>query len=113
MEISDPSPAVINSVQGAIDWLDKHRIKNTRWEIFTNKEGLKTGRLYPILKQETCGPAFMIRIQNCHLFAIATVLRKKTLEEIGYERRNGYSWYTTGPQEVIDKYPDWKAKWVK
>ena len=40
-------------------------------------------------------------------------IKKKSLEEIGYERRNGYSWYTDKPQEVLGKYPVWKAKWVK
>ena len=42
MEIPNPSPAIIKSVQGAIEWLDAHRIKNIRWESFINKDGLKT-----------------------------------------------------------------------
>ena len=37
-------------------------------------------------------------------------IKKKTLEEIGYERRNGYSWYTTDPQEIIDKYSSMESK---
>jgi pectinesterase len=40
-------------------------------------------------------------------------IKKKTLEEIGYERRNGYSWYTDAPFEIMNMYPGWKAKWVK
>ena len=36
-------------------------------------------------------------------------VKKTSLSEIGYERRNGYSWYTTAPQRIIDAYPQWKA----
>ena len=32
------------------------------------------------------------------------------LEYIGYERRNGYGWYGTQPQEIIDAFPAWKDK---
>jgi len=38
-------------------------------------------------------------------------IKKKSLEEIGYERRNGYSWYTDDPNDLFKKYPEWKAKW--
>jgi pectinesterase len=40
------------------------------------------------------------------------VLRRRT-SEIGFERRNGYSWYTNDPQEIFKLYPSWKAKWIK
>jgi len=39
-------------------------------------------------------------------------IKKRTLEEISQERRNGYNWYTSGPQRVIERYPEWKGKWV-
>jgi pectinesterase len=40
-------------------------------------------------------------------------IKKSTLDEIGYERRNGYSWYTGEPQKVLDVYLKWKEKWVR
>jgi pectinesterase len=39
-------------------------------------------------------------------------IKKYTLAEIGYERRNGYSWYSDSPQKILDKYPEWKKKWI-
>ena len=33
---------------------------------------------------------------------------KSTLAEIGYERRNGYAWYVTSPQSILNDYPKWK-----
>lgn len=113
MEIPDPSPEIIKSVHGAIEWLDSHRIKNTKWESFTNKEGLKDRRIVSDPKAGDMWARFYDLETELPYVCDRDGIKKKTLEEIGYERRNGYSWYTTAPQEVIDKYPAWKAKWVK
>ena len=33
------------------------------------------------------------------------------LEEIGYERRNGYAWYGTWPAALLEKdYPAWRKQ---
>ena len=37
-------------------------------------------------------------------------IKKATLAEIGYERRNGYGWYTNEPNELLKKYQIWKNK---
>jgi PelA/Pel-15E family pectate lyase len=37
---------------------------------------------------------------------------KSNLADIGYERRNGYGWYVTSPQSILDAYPDWKKKYA-
>lgn len=113
MEIPDPSPVIIKSVQGAIEWLNSHRIKNTRWESFTNKDGLKDRRIVSDPKAGDMWARFYDLETGLPYVCDRDGIKKNTLEEIGYERRNSYSWYTTAPQEVIDKYPAWKAKWVK
>ena len=113
MEIPNPSPVIIKSVQGAIEWLDSHRIKNTRWESFINKDGLKDRRIVSDPKAGDMWARFYDLETELPYVCDRDGIKKKTLEEIGYERRNGYSWYTTAPQEVFDKYPAWKAKWVK
>ena len=113
MEIPDPSPAIIKSVHGAIEWLDSHRIKNTRWDSFTNKDGLKDRRIISDPKAGDMWARFYDLETELPYVCDRDGIKKKTLEEIGYERRNGYSWYTTAPQEAFDKYPAWKAKWVK
>jgi pectinesterase len=38
-------------------------------------------------------------------------IEKSSLAEISYERRNGYSWYTSRPGDVIKKYPGWAKTW--
>ncbi|WP_040627566.1 MULTISPECIES: pectate lyase [Mucilaginibacter] len=35
-----------------------------------------------------------------------------TLQELSYERRNGYAWYGNWPEQLLAKdYPDWLRKW--
>jgi PelA/Pel-15E family pectate lyase len=113
MEIPDPSPSIINSVKGAVEWLDTHRVKNTRWESFTNGEGQKDRRIISDSKAGDMWGRFYDLDTELPFVCDRDGIKKKTLEEIGYERRNGYSWYTDAPKEVLDKYPAWKAKWVK
>jgi pectinesterase len=113
MEIPNPSPAVIKSIQGAMEWLDAHRIRNTRWESFTNKDGLKDRRIVSDPKAGDMWARFYDLETERPYVCDRDGIKKKTLEEIGYERRNGYSWYTDAPQELFEKYPAWKAKWIK
>ena len=36
---------------------------------------------------------------------------KFDVSEIGYERRNGYSWYNSEGLKVLKKYDEWKKKY--
>lgn len=113
MEIEKPSPEIVSAVQGGMEWLDKHRLKNIRWESFTNKEG-KTDRR--IVTDPSAGDmwARFYDLETAEPYVSdRDGIKKSTLEEIGYERRNGYSWYSNRPQKIMNIYPDWKAKWVK
>jgi Pectic acid lyase len=48
---------------------------------------------------------------NTPIFADRDGVKKYDLAKIGYERRNGYAWYGTWPQRLLEKeYPAWKEK---
>jgi len=111
MEVENPSPEVIKSVQGAVDWLDQHRIRNTRWESFVNPDGRRDRRIISDPKAGDMWARFYDLETEEPYVCDRDGIKKKTLEEIGYERRNGYSWYTNEPQEVFEKYPGWQSKW--
>jgi|WetSurMetagenome_2_1015567.scaffolds.fasta_scaffold00041_54 PelA/Pel-15E family pectate lyase len=113
MEIPDPSPAIKASVQGAVEWLDKHRLKNTRWDYFVNAEGKRDRRIVSDPAAGDLWARFYDLDTQEPYVCDRDGIKKKTLEEIGYERRTGYSWYTDGPAEVFKKYPAWKEKWLK
>ncbi|MCX6334905.1 MAG: pectate lyase [Bacteroidia bacterium] len=113
MEIPNPSSAIIKSVQGAVEWLDSHRIKNTRWDFFINNDGKRDRRIVQDPKAGDMWARFYDLETEQPFVCDRDGIKKKTIEEIGYERRTGYSWYTDAPREVFDKYPEWKTKWVK
>jgi len=113
MEIPDPSPEIIKSVHEAAECLDAHRLKNLRWDFFTNTEGKRDRRVVSDPKAGDLWARFYDLETEQPFFCDRDGIKKKTMDEIGYERRNGYSWYTDTPQEVFDKYPDWREKNVK
>jgi pectinesterase len=113
MEMENPSPEIIRSVRGAVEWLDAHRIKNTRWDTFTDPNGQKDRRIVnDPMAGDMWARFYDLETQEPYV-CDRDGIKKKNLEEIGYERRNGYSWYTIRPQEVIDEYPAWRARWIK
>lgn len=113
MDIPDPSQEIIKSVTGAVEWLDKHRIKNTKWEFFINREGKRDRRIVYDPDADDLWARFYDLETGEPYVCDRDGIKKKTLEEIGYERRNGYSWYTNASRQVFDRYPEWKNKWVK
>lgn len=110
MEIENPSKEIVTAVNGAVNWFENNGIEGIKLERITNKNGEKDrvvvrdknattlwGRFYDL---QTCKPFFCSR----------DGIKKNTLAEISFERRNGYSWYTSSPEEVLKEYPKWLAK---
>jgi pectinesterase len=110
MDLPDPSPEIIRSVEGAIEWFEANKLNNVKLEYFTNSDGLKDRR---VVFDPSAGPLWA-RFYDLEtgkpFFCDRDGIKKNSLEEIGYERRNGYSWYTDAPLKPIGKYPEWKRK---
>lgn len=113
MDIENPSPEVIRSIEGGIAWLEAHKLKNTRWDLFTNEEGKPDRRIVTDPKAGDLWARFYDLKTGLPFVADRDGIKKNNLQEIGYERRNGYSWYIDKPQKTLDAYPKWKAKWMK
>lgn len=47
---------------------------------------------------------------NQPFFSDRDGVKKFNISEIGYERRNGYSWYNSDGLKVFKKYEQWKKK---
>ncbi|HRW86728.1 MAG TPA: pectate lyase [Bacteroidales bacterium] len=111
MDLPDPSCAIRRSVEGAVEWLDAHRIKNVRIETFINSDGKRDRRLvHDPAAGDMWARFYDLETQEPYV-CDRDGIKKKTLEEIGYERRNGYSWFSDGPQQVFERYPEWKEKY--
>lgn len=113
MEIKNPSPEIISAVQGGIEWFEAHKLTDTKVEDFINGEGKKDRRVISSPGAGYLWARFYDLENGQPFFSDRDGIKKKKLEEIGYERRNGYSWYTDKPGKLLEKYPAWKAKWVK
>jgi len=112
MSLDKPSPEVINAIQSAVAWFDKVKINGIKMEDFTNKDGLNDRRIVADKDAPPLWARFYELEDNRPFFCDRDGIKKYSIAEIGYERRNGYSWYGTGPQKVIDQYKIWQLKWV-
>lgn len=110
MDIDNPSDKVKSAIANAVSWFDEHKIKGLRIDRIRDSNGMYDtvevedsnakpiwGRFYDL---ETEKPYFCDR----------DGVKKQSLAEIGYERRNGYSWYTYSPEILCERYYEWKQK---
>jgi pectinesterase len=113
MEIDNPSKEIISSVEGAVTWFETHKIEGIRLNSFVNKEGLKDREVVKDDSAPTLWARFYDLETEKPFFCDRDGIKKNTFAEIGHNRRNGYSWYGNGPEQVLKKYPEWKKKNVK
>lgn len=110
MTIPNPSEAIIQSIESAVAWFKANQIDGLKREYFTNAEGKKD---YRMVACEDCPPLwarFCELDDNRPFFSDRDGVKKYDLSEIGYERRNGYSWYNSDGLKVFKKYEQWKKK---
>ena len=113
MSLPDPSAEIVKSIEGAIKWFQKSEIKGLQKEYFTNSEGKKDYRMIPCEDCPTLWARFYELETNRPFFCDRDGIKKYDISEIGYERRNGYSWYNNGGLKVLAKYKEWKKKLEK
>ena len=109
MQISKPDERIIRSVNGAMKWLDEHKITGHRLEKY------KVGGKSDIhLVEDSNAKPLWARYYDLEegkpFFCDRDGQPKRSLEEIGHERRNGYGWYNDQPQSLYARYETWVAK---
>ncbi len=113
MAQENPSEQVIAAVDGAFDWFESHKIEGIKLESEVDGEGRKNR---VVVQDKTASPLwarfFDLETEKPY-FSDRDGIKKNSLAEIGYERRNGYSWYTNAPSKVLRAYPEWKKKRIK
>lgn len=113
LSLPNPTPEVIASIEGAIEWFKASQINGITRETFTNDEGKKDYRMVSCPQGSDC-PALWARFytleDNRPFFCDRDGIKKYNISEIGHERRNGYSWYNSEGLKVLKKYEQWKKK---
>lgn len=111
MSIDKPSKQIVEAIDAAVRWFEKTKISGIKIETMPTGEGNKTDRIVVNSPDsEYLWARFMELDTNKPFFCDRDGIKKATLAEIGYERRNGYGWYTNEPNEVLKKYQVWKNK---
>ena len=115
MQVEKPSLEIIAAVQGAVRWFNEAKLVGIR-EIHREAKGTPKGFDKVIVKDSKAPPiwARFYRIgTNEPIFCSRNGIPRKTLAEISYERRNGYSWLGYYPQSLLSKdYPAWQKRWA-
>ncbi len=110
MDLPNPSAAVKEAIEGAMAWFEANRIRDHRVQNFTNAEGKKDRRWVESTEGDDLWARFNELQTNKPFVCDRDGIIKYDLSEIGYERRNGYSWYGNTPLKAIEKYAKWKQK---
>jgi PelA/Pel-15E family pectate lyase len=103
MGLPKPDSAVVAAVHAAAAWFERTALMAAAYRRGPNGEA--AGRVSPGLWARfyaigTNRPVFGDRDKSIH----------DNSDEISSERRRGYSWYSSGPQEALDRYVSWSAE---
>jgi len=116
MSLDKPNPEVIDAIESAIAWFKAVKIEGIRIDTVEDEKSPKgTNRI--IVKDSNTGQLWARFVEigtNRPIFSDRDGVIKRDISELGYERRNGYSWLSNRPQKLLEKdYPEWKAKLPK
>lgn len=111
MSIDKPSRDVVMAVKSAVEWFEKTKITNLEEKrVLIDAGKIVDKKMIPVANAKPIWARFMDLETNEPFFCDRDGIRKKALDQIGSERRNGYSWYSDAPQEVLKRFPDWAVK---
>ena len=107
MDIKNPSPLVTEAIKGAVQWFEANQLKGIR----VKKVKGADGRENTVVVNDPEAPAIWARFYDLKtgrpFFCDRDGVKKYSLAEIGPERRNGYSWYTNNPAQVLKRIERW------
>jgi PelA/Pel-15E family pectate lyase len=105
MSLTEPTPTEIAAVHAGVAWLKGAALRDKAW---IGGKGDPQGRR---LVDRAGAPPIWARYYGVADQRPVFGERDKTLRddanELSLERRNGYAWFSTEPQKVIDAYAGW------
>jgi pectate lyase len=113
MSLDDPKPEVVRAVEGAVKWFEGAKLVGIRVDVVKDEKGPRG--VNRVVVKDPSAPALWARFYsietNQPVFADRDGVAKANLADIGYERRNGYAWYGTWPQKLLEvEYPAWRKR---
>lgn len=116
MSLDHPAPEVIASIEGAVAWFQSTRITGIRLDKVPDPNEEKGKNL--VVVADATAPPIWARFYDLKtgkpFFSDRDGVPKPEISQIGSERRNGYAWYGSWPQGLLEKeYPAWKKRWAR
>jgi len=113
MSLDHPKPEVRQAIEGAVAWLERVRLTGIRQEVRDDPRA-PNGK-NKVVVPDPNAPGLWARFYeigtNRPLFVDRDGIPKYRLDQIGYERRNGYAWLGDWPRGLLEReYPAWKRK---
>ena len=112
MQLPDPDERVKAAVHGAMRWFDANKLIGYRLER-TGQPKTPEADAHLVVDPEA-GPLWgrFYDLENCEIFVCdRDGIPRKCLEDIGQERRTGYSWYNSYPADLYDDYDKWADRY--
>ena len=110
MQLPHPDERVKHAVHAAMQWFDKYKLTGYR----VHRERTETGENETMLVPDSHADPLWARfydLERCEPFVCdRDGIPRRHLEQIGHERRNGYSWYGNNPVELYPLYEEWANK---
>jgi PelA/Pel-15E family pectate lyase len=111
MAIENPDARVIAAVEGASEWLRGAVVRGLRVERFVGADGKRDVRTLA----DPDAPPIWARFYDLEsvtpIFTGRDRVPRERLDDIEYERRNGYGYLGTWPAKLLEKeYPEWRKK---
>lgn len=110
MSLPNPDNRLKMAIEQAADWFRKSAITGYKRENFVNSEGKTDYRMIKSEQSPRLWARFYDLDSNQPFFCGRDGIKKQRVEDIEYERRNGYSWFGTQGEKVIKAYTRWKDK---
>jgi pectinesterase len=110
MSLEHPNRRVKRAIEGAVKWFEDNKIVGLTKEFFTTPDGQTDYRMVTSTDAEPLWARFYDLETGKPIFSDRDGKKVSRVEDIGYERRNGYAWYNTRGQKVLKRYEEWKKK---
>jgi PelA/Pel-15E family pectate lyase len=114
ISLDHPGPEVIESVRAAVAWFEAAKLPGIK-VIQKPDSAAPKGFDRIVVPEKNARPIWARFYEigtNKPIFSDRDGVAKSSLTEIGYERRNGYSWLGYWPEDLLKKdYPAWQMKW--
>ena len=113
MSLEEPSPEIVRAVDGAVAWFKYAKIQGIKI-VEVEDKGTTKGKDKRVVGEAVAKPVWARFYEigsNRPIFSGRDGVKKYSLAEIEYERRNGYTWLGYWPEKLLaEDYPAWKER---